>query len=779
MSTSTTSTSSSVPSFYTMDGTTRLNGSEFASGLDTQNLIKALTAKTSEKITKQQQLQQKVEWKQEMYHEIEDLLQSFSDNYLSYSTKSSTNLMSKRFFDAEQLVSSNSSVVTATGDAADAGNVVINSITKIATAATLSGSEVSMPNIHTSEALGKTVSSSSYLNVKVGETSYTISLGSNVELSCDDDGTISESSLQELVNNLNSQVEKVGLTGKIKFAVSDDSITMTSTDDSTKITGASQNFINGLGLKAQEDESGKVVSYTLDGPVKNSIAFIGSQLAGTSLTVQLDGLTKTISFNQSEAAQYEDAESLAKYLQGKFDNAFGVNKVKVDYSDSGVLSFSVADSSSVLTFVSASSSGVLGTNGLLHIRSGETNRLELDKKLSELTGELNTTLSTTAKDEKGKKAYSFTINGKSFTFNEDTELNTIINTINNDNDVNVTISYSQTLNRFRIVSDNTGSQETISISDNENGGNLVAALFGSNPSITNGQDLEMEVMLGGTATKITRGTNNFTLDGVTMTVTGTTNSTVTFSAADNSDDLYNKISTFVEDYNKIISKINTYVTEMPPSQSTSNGGGKTYEPLTDDQKKEMTDSEIEHWQKKAKQGLLFADPQLSQLQSDLRSAMETIVTSVGMSLADIGISTQAYDYTSGGKLVIDETKLKDALKNNLSKVEQIFTNSDGKDEPTDADGVAQRLSDVVTKYIGVYGNSGILVEVAGSNTLIGTDTSQFANQISQYQKNIKELQTRLTNERNRLQREFTQMENILSKLVTQFDYISNMGLGTS
>ncbi|WP_416201360.1 MAG: hypothetical protein ACFWUD_04605 [Thermocaproicibacter melissae] len=779
MSTSTTSTSSSIPSFYTMDGTTRLNGSEFASGLDTQNLIKALTAKTSEKIAKQQQLQQKVEWKQEMYHEIEDLLQSFSDNYLSYSTKSSTNLMSKRFFDAEQLVSSNSSVVTATGDAADAGNVVINSITKIAKPAVLTGSDVSVPDIHTMSPLKNTIASSSYLNVEVGGTLYTISLGSNLAIPDSADEIISDSSfLQKLADNLNNQVKKAGLTGKISFAVSDGCITMTATDDSTKITGASQNFIDGLGLTKTGD------SYTLNGPVKKSIAYIGSQLAGTSLTVQLDGLTKTISFNQSEVEQYKDVESLASYLQSKFRDAFGVNahnenKVKVNYDDSGILRFSVDDSSSVLTFVSASSSGVLGTDGLLHIRSGETNRLELDKKLSELKGELQTTLSTEAVDENDKKVYSFTINGKSFTFNEDTELNTIINTINNDNDVNVTISYSQTLNRFRIVSDNTGSQETIDIHDNEGGGNLVAALFGSNPSFTSGQDLEMDVTLGGTPTHIIRGTNSFTLDGVTMTVTGTTDSAVTFSAADNSEDLYEKISTFVETYNKIITTINTYVTEMPASQSTRNGGGKTYEPLTDEQKKEMTDAEIEQWQKKAKQGLLFADPQLSQLQNDLRNAMETIVTSVGMSLADIGISTQAYDYTSGGKLVIDETKLKDALKNNLSQVEQLFTNSDGKDESTNADGVAQRLRDVVTKYIGVYGNSGILVDVAGSSTLIGVDNSQFASQINQYQKNIKELQTQLTNERNRLQREFTRMENILSRLVTQFDYISNMGLGTS
>ena len=139
MSTATSAASSAIPSFYTMDGTTRLNGSEFASGLDTQNLIKALTAKTAAKIDRQKQLQQQAQWKQTMYHSVEDLLQKLSDTYLSYSTNSPTNLMSRSFFDAEQLVSSASSIVTATGDASDAKNVVINSISQIASAAVYTG----------------------------------------------------------------------------------------------------------------------------------------------------------------------------------------------------------------------------------------------------------------------------------------------------------------------------------------------------------------------------------------------------------------------------------------------------------------------------------------------------------------------------------------------------------------------------------------------------------------------------------------------------------------
>ena len=882
MSTATSATSSSIPSFYTMDGTTRLNGSEFSSGLDTQNLIKALTAKTSEKIDRQKQLQQKAQWKQTMFHAVEDLLQNFSDSYLSYATNSSTNLMSRSFFDSEQLVSSASSIVTATGNASDAGNVVINSITQLASATVYTGSAVSVDNVHSTEALGNTVSASSYLNLSVDGKTYAISLGSSVDVTTNvgDDTTVSSTSVQSIADKLNAQLAKIKpdgitpLSSSVSFSSDNGVFKMTSTDTSATITGASQNFIDGFDMKATQDAQGNITSYTLGtSAVKSSIDSLATQLSGTTLTVQLDGVSKTISFNQSESTQFGSVDSLATYLQGKMNDAYGSGKITVA-NDSGKLILKTNDTTSVLSFPSSSDSGVLGTDGLLHIRSGESNRLETDKTLDELVSgkELNTTLVSGAKGADGLNTYSFTVNGKEFTFEGNTELNTVINTINNDQTAGVNISYSQTLNQFRVVSDETGKQGMVNIYDNADGGNLATALFGGNTqinsgkvdtaaagtsnysitlngstdpvslSVTNtvneslsdleksvqesvdatslngkvtigmssdgtsltfrsvdgtpltikpsdgssdilkigvagktavsvaeGQDCKINATVGGATVDIERETNSFTLDGVSLSILGETTSKVTFSAADNTDDLYKKISDFVDSYNKIITLVNTDVTQMPTSNSTSNGGGTTYEPLTDDQKKTMTDTEITEWNKKAQQGLLFSDPQLSSLQMDIRQAMESSVSSVGMSLADVGISTEAYDYTSGGKLVIDTDKLKSAIKDHPEQLEQLFTNSDG---------IATRLNDVITKNIGVYGNDGTLVDVAGSSTLIGTDNSQLAKEINSYSDSIKDLQDRLKTEQETLQSKFTTMETLISKLSDQYSSISNMGGST-
>lgn len=895
---STATVNSAVPSFYTMDGTTRMNGSEFYSGLDTQNLIKALTANISAKIDKEKQMEQKTVWKRDAFRSVEDLLQKFQDTYFSYSTNSSTNIMSRAFFDTDALVSSNNNIVTATGDQSDAGNVVIDKILNLATSASYTGGQVSNEVIQSATAMGSTIASSSYLNISANGQNYTLQLGANIDTTGITDDASGQASLAtKITTQLNAAVKKIndaikqatGTEGTIAFSSSGGNITLSG----ATVTGSSTNFGMGLGTP-MPDGSYNMSSMKVQSGSLSQLTSLSNQLAGSELTVQLNGVTKTITFDQSDSSQYSTAAGIATYLQTKLDSAYGSGKITVAQSG-GKLSITTnpSDPTSVLTFCSSSCNGILDTDGLLHIRSGESNRLELDKTLDELnqTNELNPPLSSSYtikdKDNHDVTAYKFVINGKQFTFDKNTELNTVINTINDDQTANVTVSYSQTLNQFRIVSDDTGANGKIEIYDAAGCGNLTASLFGEtslasgdltakavgstipnyqrndlsssydfalnggtpvsiningnsaytslsamaadvqtsiNSTALNGQvtvgvstdgksltfksadgstlniaktgtndilglgntpasakfggsfqagkDLSMDVNLGGTERTITRSTNSFTLDGITMNIKGTLNATpgstdpsIKFTPSGNVDDLYKKISDFVDQYNAIIDKINTDVSTLPPSVGASNGSGQKYDPLTDDQKKTMTDKEIDDWNTKAQQGLLFCDPQLSSLQSDIRSAMENTVESVGLSLSDIGISTKQGDYSSGGKLVLDDTKLKNTLQSQHDKVEQLFTNSDG---------LASRLKNVIKKNIGEFGNDGTLFNVAGSNTMIGADNSQYGNAIRDYETQIKDLQTQLKDKQDSLQKKFTNMEAIIARLSSQSNYLASM-----
>lgn len=890
MSTSSTSSTSSVASFYTSNGVTRLNGSELISGLDTESLITALTSKTQSKIDKQGQLEQKAQWKQEMYQEIESLMVSFNSNYFSYSSTSS-NIMSSKFFDSGELTSS-SSAVSATGESSDAGNVVINSILNTATAASLTGSDaVSDKNI-TSGAIRTAWTPSDLsgksLTVTYGGSDYTLTLDSSASL--DSDGN-TQDNLQSIADALNSKIDaNSSLSGKLQFSVESDGtggyamklsttsststasirisanssdstssdfltaigftsgssstdgsisgssvtldsssvadsslfshtvssssnlalsigttsyavtlgkdmdlsslsiedvvsqlqsqidantdlksagVTITASGDGYSVTGAtvtggSQNLLTGLGL----DGSGSADKTAL------SETFLGDTLAGSTLTVQLNGVSKTISFQSTDESSYSTASGLESYLQDALDNAYGSGKVTVgltgaDGDTDRELTFTTSDTTSIFKLSSSSTSNVLNENGALRIAANETNRLETTKTLNQLKSELNNTL-TEGTDGK----YTISVNGKDFSFTGNTELGTVLSTINSDTDAGVNISYSQTLNQFRITADDTGAQGKIDIEDVS--GNLAESLFGtaSSQTFTSGTDLDMWATLGGTEQEIKRSTNSFTLDGVTLNVADTFNTSkssddeITFTASSDVDDLYQKISDFVDAYNTIIDKVNTYTTETPYGlSSSSNGSTEQYEPLTDSQKEEMTDDEISEWNEKAKQGLLENDQTLNSILSDLREAMERTVSASGLSLSSIGISTTAYDTTSGGKLEIDETTLKSALQTESDKVEALFT---------DTDGISAKVKDVLTNYVGESGNSGVLYNIAGSSSSTVASDDQLDKQITQYKENITNLKTQLTDEQDYWQTKFTTMESKLSVLNSQYTYLTSM-----
>lgn len=910
--TSSTSSSSSVASFYTSNGVTRLNGSELISGLDTQSLITAMTLKTQSKIDTQGQLEQKAQWKQQMYQAVESLLVSFNSNYFSYSN-TDTNIMSSKFFDSGALTSS-SSVVSATGASSDAGNVVINSITSLASAASLTSSYAPSQTNITSGAIRsdwtQSALSGKSLTVTYGGNDYTLTLGSSASL--DSAGT-TQQNLQSIADALNSQIDANStLSGNVQFSVAGNStdgyslalsttssatsssigVKATSSDDSTvaasnaaflsalglssttsstsggvttltgssvtldsssvagstlfshtvssssnlvlsvggtqytltlgkdidltglsdsdaaqkiadqlqtqidansslssanvkitnsggtisvsgggvSVTGGSENLLIGLGL--QSSVGGAISTSGTASASKLAESYLGDTLAGSTLSVQLNGVTKTITFNSTDeygTPGYSTASGLQSYLQTALDKAYGSGKVTVGLSGSNQLTFTTSDSTSIFEISSSSVSNVLDENGALRVASNETNRLETTKTLNELKSELSNSL-TAGSDGK----YTITVNGKSFSFTGDTELGTVISTINSDSDAGVTVKYSQTTNRFSIIADDSGSQGQISIGDATNGGNLAESLFGTAASqtLTAGTDLVMSANLAGssTATTVTRSTNSFTLDGISLSITGTTSDKVTFSGSSNVDDLYKKISDFVDAYNAIIDKVNTYVTQTPYGLGSSNGGTDSYEPLTDAQKKEMTSDEITAWNEKAQQGLLENDQTLSSLLSGLRDSMERTVSSSGISLSSIGISTAAYDYTSGGKLVIDETTLKNALQTEPDKISDLFTGTNG---------VASSVKSVLTNYVGEYGNSGFLYDIAGNSSSTTASSSQLDLQISAYAQTIKDLKSQLSDEQNYWQTKFSTMETKLSTISSQYNYLSSMLGGSS
>jgi flagellar hook-associated protein 2 len=255
----------------------------------------------------------------------------------------------------------------------------------------------------------------------------------------------------------------------------------------------------------------------------------------------------------------------------------------------------------------------------------------------------------------------------------------------------------------------------------------------------------------------TRKSNIFTIDGTTFTLKGASGSNdVTVSVNNDVDKVYDTIKSFIDQYNKTLDLLNT---------TTAEKRYRDYPPLLDEQKKDMKDSEIELWEEKAKSGLLSNDALLQRAISNFRT---TIYARVGGmtgqidQLAEIGITTESYTDSeggvviTGGKLVIDEQKLRDALVNSPDEVMDLFTKS--SDTPGEK-GIANRLYDTVNQVMSD------IIDKAGRDD---NDTnSALYKQMKDMNTRIDDMQRHLTDVENRYYAQFSAMEQALNQMNQQ------------
>lgn len=293
-----------------------------------------------------------------------------------------------------------------------------------------------------------------------------------------------------------------------------------------------------------------------------------------------------------------------------------------------------------------------------------------------------------------------------------------------------------------------------------------------------GQDAIIAVKYGGSdeVVELKRGTNSFTVDGLTVSVSGTfgyngddvdmTSEAVTFDAKVDVDKVTNSFKEMIEAYNEIIALANKESSTKPD---------RDYAPLTDAQKKELSEDEIKTYEEKAKQGLLFGDSDIRALTRDLRYV---IGGANQEALKEIGITTSS-SYSENGKLVFDEAKFRAALEADPDKVEKLITQKATKDEngnTVGVNGIAQNMKDVMYKYANNLGDYGVLIRKAGSSRAPRSITDNaIYRQIEEINKTIKKYESRLEMERDRYIKQFTSLETLISQMNSQSSYLSQFG----
>ncbi|XJZ26940.1 flagellar hook-associated protein 2 [Bacillota bacterium Lsc_1132] len=256
---------------------------------------------------------------------------------------------------------------------------------------------------------------------------------------------------------------------------------------------------------------------------------------------------------------------------------------------------------------------------------------------------------------------------------------------------------------------------------------------------------------------MTQKSNNFTINGINYTIKNITSTAVNISTATDVDSIFNSIKSFVDKYNDTIKKVNDKISEKR---------NRDFQPLTDEQRSTMTENQITLWEEKAKSGMLSNDSVLSsglsKMRQDLYSPVSGGSVTTGFTqLSEIGITTSP-DYTENGKLLIDETTLRQKIQENPQAIYQLF-NSDGG--TYDTKGIAKRLRDSLAA------TKSQIVEKAGKASYTNTQFT-LGKQLNDISTQITDFQSRLADVENRYYRQFTAMEQAMQQANSQAGYIA-------
>lgn len=555
-------------------------------------------------------------------------------------------------------------------------------------------------------------------------------------------------------------------------------------------------------------------------------------LAGATMNVTYNGTTATIKMPDEEKMQdilaADDPNSAMEgYLQTQFDQAFGYNRIEVsNIGKDGLFqpSFTLKSGgdSDTLT-INSGTLHVVGEGGIFGIERGASNRVNTSKTLGDLYDTKEITLSDGTKataiggqyfkevgTKDGKALYALEINGVRIgsEYTADTTLETIMSDINNNEQAGVKVSYSTTSNQFVFTSKHGGAGGQIEIDREIDGAmNLAASLFGSvvyndkgevaqvrgqtvtsgkdtfngnGVNVIQGKDAKMTALINGVKTELTSGTNTFNIDGFTVTANGKFDSgeSVSFDKKVDADKIVDAVKSFVEDYNKVLAEINEQYSTQPDHKND-------YKPLTDDQKADMTEKQIEEYEAKAKQGLLFGDSDLGGLSNGLRFVFSNL------DLDAIGISVST-SYSDKGKITLDETKLRSALASDPDAVASAFTdplekkqvtNSDGTIswvDDTSSGGAMSRLKVQLDKYAATTGaTKGILIEKAGSQySPMALLQNTLQDKIDSYDDIIDSLTDKLNDKIDYYTSKFSKLEALIAQMNSQSSYLASLGGGS-
>jgi flagellar hook-associated protein 2 len=375
---------------------------------------------------------------------------------------------------------------------------------------------------------------------------------------------------------------------------------------------------------------------------------------------------------------------------------------------------------------------------------------------------------------------SFKINGKSYTMDSTYTVERMMNLVNGA-DSGVKMSYDSLRGSFSLESTEAGARHAIKFEDTD------GFLFGANGlGLTLSESAKDAIItLNGVST--TRESNNFTIEGMDISISeDALGKEFSVSVKEDTSKTLEFVRNFVDEYNKLVDTIHSsYDTPRPKSDKYT-----FYEPLSDDEKDAMKEKDVEKYEAKAKEGLLYRDPILSGIGASMRSMLyESLTLEDGskISLYEIGITTE--DFSSGGtggygRIELDEDKLTKALSERGEDVISLFTQASevgysdkyNRGERRATEGIAYRIEDILKDAIST--TSGTLTAKAGIEKTRSATDNEMYRLIAQQDQKISDMLEMLAKKEDNYFAMFSKLETAMTQANNQMASVQSLFGGT-
>lgn len=407
-------------------------------------------------------------------------------------------------------------------------------------------------------------------------------------------------------------------------------------------------------------------------------------------------------------------------------------------------------------------SAALGMSGEVGYEKGDadSNTMSADFTAKVKQDFTSTDISTSTKlaDLGIKVGTTFSVNGKDFVVDDKSTINDFTTALSK---MGVSASFDASHGRFYLNASKTGAANDFNLTSSDSSA-LEALGLGSKAEKVDARD----AIIYYNKVKYTSDSNTLTVNGLTITAKAKTDSAVNIEVAADTDSAYNTVKKFVKAYNDLIDEMNKYYNEKDAG----------YDSLTEDERSKLSDTQIEKWEEKAKQGLLRRDSTLQTLLSGMRTTLNRGVqvtmedgSTKTMTLASLGIVTG--DYTENGKLHIlgdedddqyssETNTLKNLLESGSDIVGQVIGGS------TNTSGVGTQMYDYLRKSM-------TRIEGVRSTQTFYNDKT-LDSEIDDYDDDIDKWDEKLQNLEDKYYDQFSKMESAMAKLQSQQSYLSSL-----